>query len=55
VVMVPEVRNLVDEMGKEKEVAAIAAGGIVDGRGLVAALGLGKFCCCSGFRFIYFS
>ena len=42
VVMVPEVRNLVGQMEKGEEVAVVAAGGVVDGRGVVAALGLGK-------------
>jgi NAD(P)H-dependent flavin oxidoreductase YrpB (nitropropane dioxygenase family) len=40
-VVVPEVRNLVDQMGKGNEVAAVAAGGIVDGRGVVTGLSLG--------------
>jgi nitronate monooxygenase len=43
VVMVPEVRDLVEQMGKTEKVAVVAAGGIVDGRGVVASLGLGKF------------
>ena len=40
VVLVPEVRDLVEKEGKG-EVAVVAAGGLVDGRGVVAALGLG--------------
>jgi len=43
VVVVPEVRDLVVEMGKGGEVAVVAAGGIVDGRGVVAGLSLGMF------------
>jgi nitronate monooxygenase len=42
-VVVPEVRNLVDQMGKGNEVAVVAAGGIVDGRGVVTGLSLGRF------------
>jgi len=40
--LVPEVMDMVDKQGIEKEVAVVAAGGIVDGRGVVAALGLGE-------------
>jgi nitronate monooxygenase len=43
-VLVPEVRDLVNQMGKRDEVAVLAAGGIVDGRGAVAALSLGALC-----------
>lgn len=32
------------QMGKGNEVAAVRAGGIVDGRGVVAGLSLGEFC-----------
>ena len=39
--LVPEVRDLVRAAGKDGEVAVVAAGGIVDGRGLAAALALG--------------
>ena len=39
-VLVPEVRDLVEKEGKV-EVAVVAAGGLVDGRGVVAGLGLG--------------
>lgn len=48
--LVPEVRDLVDARGLG--VAVLAAGGIVDGRGCVAALGLGGFllsCCLACF------
>jgi nitronate monooxygenase len=41
VALVPEVRDLVDQMGKGGEVTVLAAGGIVDGRGVVAGLSLG--------------
>ena len=40
VALVPEVRDMVDKEGNG-EVAVVAAGGLVDGRGVVAALGLG--------------
>ena len=39
-VLVPEVRDFVEKEGKG-EVAVVAAGGVVDGRGVVASLGLG--------------
>jgi nitronate monooxygenase len=39
--LVPEVRDLIAEMGLEGSVAVVAAGGIVDGRGVAAALCLG--------------
>jgi nitronate monooxygenase len=39
--LVPEVRDLVE--GRKLKTAILAAGGIVDGRGCVAALGLGLF------------
>jgi nitronate monooxygenase len=41
VVLVPELGNLVNRMGKVDEVAVVAAGGIVDGSGVVAGLSLG--------------
>lgn len=40
--LLPEVRDLVAKSAKADEVAIMAAGGIVDGRGCVAALGLGE-------------
>jgi nitronate monooxygenase len=43
VVLVPKARILVDEMGKEDEVAVVGAGGIVEWKGAVARLSLGEF------------
>lgn len=40
--LLPEVRDLVKRMGMEDRIAVLGAGGIVDGRGCVAALGLGE-------------
>lgn len=40
--LLPEVRDLVARDARADEVAILAAGGIVDGRGCAAALGLGK-------------
>jgi nitronate monooxygenase len=48
--LVPEVREMVTKSGKD--VAVIAAGGIVDGRGVVAALGLGADGVVMGTRFV---
>lgn len=42
VALVPEVRDLVVEMGKGEEVAVVATGGMVDGRGVAAGLSLGE-------------
>ncbi|KNG83756.1 2-nitropropane dioxygenase precursor [Aspergillus nomiae NRRL 13137] len=39
--LVPEVKGLLRELGKAEEVHLLAAGGIVDARGMVAAMGLG--------------
>ena len=52
VVLVPEVSNLVSQMEKGEEVTVVAAGGVVDGRAVVASLGLGKnlFRPCAGRR-----
>ncbi|KAB8211624.1 hypothetical protein BDV34DRAFT_208756 [Aspergillus parasiticus] len=41
IALLPEVRGLLREMGKTGEVHLLAAGGIVDARGMVAALALG--------------
>lgn len=49
-VLVPEVRDLVNQMGKGEQVAVLAAGGIVDGRGVAAALSLGMPCPTLHFR-----
>jgi nitronate monooxygenase len=40
--LLPEVRDLVAKSVRANDVAIMAAGGIVDGRGCVAALGLGE-------------
>ena len=40
---VPEVRRLLEEEFAGKEIAAVAAGGIVGGKGVAAALALGEF------------
>lgn len=40
--LVPEVKESLREIGKSTDVGVVAAGGIVDGKGCVAALGLGK-------------
>lgn len=41
--LVPEVRTLLDREFPGKEVVLVAAGGIVDGRGVAAAIALGMF------------
>ncbi|KAE8322445.1 hypothetical protein BDV39DRAFT_196761 [Aspergillus sergii] len=41
IALLPEVRGLLREMGKTREVHLLAAGGIVDARGMIAALALG--------------
>lgn len=43
--LVPEVKGLLCETGRPTDVGVVAAGGIVDGKGCVAALGLGKLIC----------
>lgn len=40
--LVPEVRALLEAEGKTDDVALVAAGGIVDGQGVAAALALGE-------------
>jgi nitronate monooxygenase len=40
--LLPEVRDTLTESGAASHTAVLAAGGIVDGRGCIAALGLGK-------------
>lgn len=42
IALVPEVRDAIDADGRREDVALLAAGGIVDGRGVAAALALGK-------------
>ncbi|KAF3393889.1 hypothetical protein F1880_005483 [Penicillium rolfsii] len=50
--LLPEVRDVVAKSARSNEVAIMAAGGIVDGRGCVAALGLGADGIVMGTRFI---
>jgi nitronate monooxygenase len=40
--LVPEIRSMLDEEFPDSEVTVVAAGGIVDGRGVAAALALGQ-------------
>jgi len=41
--LVPEVCDYLEEKGLRDEIPVLATGGIMDGRGLMAALGLGRF------------
>lgn len=50
--LVPEVRDMLDAEFKGQDIALIAAGGIVDGRGVAAALALGAEGVVMGTRFI---
>ncbi|AEO64548.1 uncharacterized protein THITE_49067, partial [Thermothielavioides terrestris NRRL 8126] len=50
--LVPEVADWLRREGKEGEVVVVAAGGIVDGRGVAAALALGAEAVVMGTRFI---
>jgi nitronate monooxygenase len=43
IALVPEVRDAIEEGGRTENTALLAAGGIVDGRGVAAALALGEF------------
>ena len=47
IALVPEVKGLLRELGKIEEVRLLAAGGIVDAKGMVAALALGELHCFS--------
>ncbi|KAJ5885597.1 Aldolase-type TIM barrel [Penicillium tannophilum] len=50
--LLPEVRDTLAETGAASHIAVLAAGGIVDGRGCVAALGLGADGVVMGTRFV---
>ncbi|KAJ5645470.1 Aldolase-type TIM barrel [Penicillium longicatenatum] len=50
--LLPEVRDALTESGAASHTAVLAAGGIVDGRGCVAALGLGADGVVMGTRFV---
>ncbi|KAK7393887.1 hypothetical protein QQX98_013329 [Neonectria punicea] len=51
VALVPEVRNMLEDEFPGKDVGLVAAGGIVDGRGVAAALALGADAVVMGTRF----
>ncbi|KAE8137717.1 hypothetical protein BDV38DRAFT_282652 [Aspergillus pseudotamarii] len=50
--LIPEVKGLLHELDKTEEVRLLAAGGIVDARGMVAAMALGADGIVMGTRFI---
>lgn len=50
--LVPETRDMIEAEAKDRDVALLAAGGIVDGRGIAAALTLGADGVVMGTRFI---
>ncbi|KAF2666737.1 inosine monophosphate dehydrogenase [Microthyrium microscopicum] len=52
VTLVPEIRQMVQTEFSDREIAVVAAGGIVDGRGIAAALALGADGVTMGTRFI---
>lgn len=52
ITLVPEVKDALRARGLEQDVPVLAAGGIVDGRGLAAALALGACGCAMGTRFL---
>ncbi|KAH6985893.1 hypothetical protein BKA56DRAFT_715350 [Ilyonectria sp. MPI-CAGE-AT-0026] len=51
VTLVPEVRSMLDEEFQGKDIGLVAAGGIADGRGVVAALALGADAVVMGTKF----
>lgn len=51
VTLVPEVRSMLDEEFQGKDIGLVAAGGIADGRGVVAALALGADAAVMGTKF----
>ncbi|KAH7149476.1 hypothetical protein B0J13DRAFT_663244 [Dactylonectria estremocensis] len=51
VTLVPELRNMLDEEFKERNIGLVAAGGIANGKGVAAALALGAEAAVMGTRF----